>query len=68
MASPSTVSEQNVPIIYLPLHRVTEDFVASDTLFLCYVFLLRLAAPAAGSRVFLLVSLEARCTNCLLLI
>lgn len=60
LASPSTISEQNMPIIYLPLHHVTEDSVASDILFLCYVFLLQLAAPAAGSRVFLLVSLESK--------
>lgn len=33
-------------------------FVASDTLVLCYVFLLKLAAPAAR-RVSLVVSLES---------
>lgn len=44
---------------YIFLHTVLQKtFVASGTLFLPYVFLLNLAAPAAG-RVSLLVSLES---------
>lgn len=50
--SPSRVSEQTMPIIYFIYVFNTlyygRCFVASDPVFLCYVFLLKLAAPAAG--------------------
>lgn len=55
----STVSEQTMPIIYFCFFNTLcygRRFVASDTL--CSVFLLKIAAPAAG-RVSLLVSLAS---------
>lgn len=55
----STVSEQTMPIIYFIFFNTLcygRRFVASDTL--CYVFLLKIAAPAAG-RVSVLVSLAS---------
>lgn len=58
---PSSVSEQTMPIIYFIFFNTLcygRCFVASDTLVLCYVFLLKLAAPAAY-RVSLVVSLES---------
>lgn len=57
----SSVSEQIMPIIYFIFFNTLCYgccFVASDTLVLCYMFLLKLAAPAA-LRVSLVVSLES---------
>lgn len=57
---PSTVPEQTRPIIYFLFFNTPcygRCFVASDTLFPCYMFLLQLAAPPA-SRVSPLVSPE----------
>lgn len=58
----SSVSEQTMPIIYFIFFNTLcygRCFVASDILILCYVFLLKLVAPAA-CRVSLVVSLESR--------
>lgn len=56
----SSVSEQTMPIIYFFFNTLCNGrcFVASDTLVLCYMFLLKLAAPAAR-RVSLVISLES---------
>lgn len=57
----SSVSEQIMPIIYFIFFNTLcygRCFVASDTLVLCYMFLLKLAAPAAP-RVSLVISLES---------
>lgn len=62
LVSPNSVSEQTMPIIYFLFFNTLcygRCFVASDTLILCYVFLLKLVAPAA-CRVSLVVSLESR--------
>lgn len=57
----SSVSEQTMPIIYFIFFNTLcygRCFVTSDSLVLCYMFLLKLAAPAAH-RVSLVVSPES---------